>query len=427
MKTNGLEEKVKREIKFSKYFRHPNIIRLYEVLETNSEIILIMEYAQGGELYDIVRKGTLNENDARKIFQQIIFGLEYLHTHQVAHRDLKPENILLDEDNNVKIADFGLSNIMRDGIFLYSSCGSPNYAAPELINGKFYNGASIDIWSCGVILYALLTGQLPFNEERIPKLYQMIRECKYSFPPNVPDQAKDLIFRMLQADPMNRITISEIKQHRWFNNNISMYQYINNAKYLYGNLIEVDEEIINYMKTLDVNFEGYDDQKIRSSIIARDRKEFCIIYELLEVNKAKKISVENKEKLKSNFFLKKDDQHFFKRPVLDKKTEGTLSKLKDKFRKKTCLSTETLLNSDERWRIGIICKNDCYYITTEILKCLERNGYEWKIISSSYKIKCRRKKTEQKENSNKYSSLNVLIQIFSVKFIHLEYRSKYQR
>ncbi len=300
MKTNGLEEKVKREIKFSKYFRHPNIIRLYEVLETNSEIILIMEYAQGGELYDIVRKGTLNENYARKIFQQIIFGLEYLHTHQVAHRDLKPENILLDEDNNVKIADFGLSNIMRDGIFLYSSCGSPNYAAPELINDKFYNGASIDIWSCGVILYALLTGQLPFNEDRIPKLYQAIRECKYSFPPNVPDPAKDLIFRMLQTDPMNRITIPEIKQHRWFNNNISMYQYISNAKYLYSNLIEVDEEIINYMKTLEINFEGYDDQKIRSSIIARERKEFCIIYELLEVNKTKKLANENKEKLKSN-------------------------------------------------------------------------------------------------------------------------------
>ena len=108
-----------------------------------------------------------------------------MHTHQVSHRDLKPENILLDEDNNIKLADFGLSNVMKDGIFLYSSCGSPNYAAPELINGKFYNGASIDIWSCGVILYTLLTGCLPFNEKQTNKLYQKIRECKYILPENI--------------------------------------------------------------------------------------------------------------------------------------------------------------------------------------------------------------------------------------------------
>lgn len=138
IKNKELEEKVKREIKYSKYFRHPNIIRLYEVIETQTEIVLIMEYASGGELYDLISKGKLcdDENEGRRIFQQIIFGLEYLHVHQVAHRDLKPENILLDEENNVKIADFGLSNVMKDGIFLYSSCGSPYYAAPELIFRK---------------------------------------------------------------------------------------------------------------------------------------------------------------------------------------------------------------------------------------------------------------------------------------------------
>ena len=155
----------------------------------------------------------MEEHQARRIFQQIIFGVEYLHTHQVSHRDLKPENILLDADNNVKLADFGLSNIMKDGIFLYSSCGSPNYAAPELISGKYYNGASIDIWSCGVILYTLLTGCLPFNEKTTSRLYKKIRDCSYRMPENVPEAAKDLIYRMLQKDPLDRISIAEIKLH----------------------------------------------------------------------------------------------------------------------------------------------------------------------------------------------------------------------
>lgn len=165
---------------------------------------------------------------------------------------------------------------------------------------RFYNGAAIDIWSCGVILYALLTGSLPFDEEHIPKLYQKIRECKYSLPPILSEPAKDLIFRMLQGDPMNRITIPEIKQHKWFNNQINLFQVIDNYKYVYGNNIEVDQNILDFMKSLDINFEGYDEEKIKSSINSRERKEFCIIYEFLECSKNKKQMNEKKLKLKSN-------------------------------------------------------------------------------------------------------------------------------
>lgn len=305
LKTKDLEEKVKREIRYSKYFRHPNIIRLYEVIETNNEIILIMEYAGGGELFDIISKGNLceDENEGRRIFQQIIFGLEYLHTHQVAHRDLKPENILLDEDGNVKLADFGLSNVMRDGIFLYSSCGSPYYAAPELITHKFYNGSSVDIWSCGVVLYAILTATLPFDDDQIPKLYQKIKECKYTMPPTLTDEAKDLIFRMLQSDPMDRISIQEIKNHRWFNCNLPLYIIIDNYRSIYSNLIVVDDEILRKIIQLDPTYASFDINEIRKAISNREKHEFCVIYELLDNIKQKQLNKLKKQTLDSIIFI----------------------------------------------------------------------------------------------------------------------------
>lgn len=301
IKNKELEEKVKREIKYSKYFRHPNIIRLYEVIETQTEIVLIMEYASGGELYDLISKGKLcdDENEGRRIFQQIIFGLEYLHVHQVAHRDLKPENILLDEENNVKIADFGLSNVMKDGIFLYSSCGSPYYAAPELILGKFYNGASVDIWSCGVILYAILTGTLPFHEEQISNLYQKIKECKYTMPPTLSEDAKDLISRMLQLNPFNRISIKEIKNHRWFANKMPLFVGIDNYRTVYSNLVIVDDDIIKKLVSLDKELGEVDINLIRKAIYNREKQDFCVLYDLLENIKMKQLNKLKKQTLES--------------------------------------------------------------------------------------------------------------------------------
>jgi len=413
------EEQLFLEVDILAKLSHPNIMQIHEFYDDSTNFYIVSEFCPGGELFDTIsEKGIFTEKEAAHIMKQILSAVQFSHQNNIVHRDLKPENILLDDENNVKIADFGLSNVMRDGIFLYSSCGSPNYAAPELINGKFYNGASIDIWSCGVILYALLTGTLPFDEEHIPKLYQKIRECKYTLPPILTDQAKDLIFRMLQGDPMNRITISEIKQHKWFNNNLSLYQVIDNNRFVYGKFFEVDDSILQLMKSLDINFEGLDDEKIKSSIITRERKEFCTIYEFLESNKNKKLAAERKLSLSN-------ENNFFKRLNTSKQTDSVLKKLKDKFHKKTIDMEETPLKNDEMWRIGIICKKDCYYITTEILKCLERNGYEWKIISSSYKIKCRRKKMEQKENSNRFSNLCILIQIFSVRKFNLNFKKLY--
>ena len=242
----------------------------------------------------------MQETEARRIFQQIIFGVEYLHTHQVSHRDLKPENILLDNENNVKLADFGLSNIMKDGIFLYSSCGSPNYAAPELISGKYYNGASIDIWSCGVILYTLLTGSLPFNEKATAKLYQKIKDCKYILPENVSEPAKDLIFRMLQKDPLDRISMAEIKQQRWFTNRLNLFQIIDNHRYIYGSRTQINKEVIHEMAINDkVNPQGLSEEEIAQKIMNKERKDLCTLYEFVENNRNEKQFKEKKATLKS--------------------------------------------------------------------------------------------------------------------------------
>jgi carbon catabolite-derepressing protein kinase len=184
---------------------------------------MVLEYA-GGELFDyIVQHGKMPEDKARKFFQQIVCAVEYCHRHKIVHRDLKPENLLLDEHLYVKIADFGLSNIMTDGNFLKTSCGSPNYAAPEVISGKLYAGPEVDVWSCGVILYVLLVGRLPFDDEYIPALFKKIAQGLYTIPSYVSEGARNLIKKMLQVNPVHRITVQEIRQDPWFNVDLAPY------------------------------------------------------------------------------------------------------------------------------------------------------------------------------------------------------------
>ncbi|KFY52205.1 hypothetical protein V496_08602 [Pseudogymnoascus sp. VKM F-4515 (FW-2607)] len=208
--------RVEREIEYLQLLRHPHIIKLYTVIKTQTEIIMVLEFA-GGELFNyIVQHGKMTETKARRFFQQIICAVEYCHRHKIVHRDLKPENLLLDNDLNVKIADFGLSNIMTDGNFLKTSCGSPNYAAPEVINGKLYAGPEVDVWSCGVILYVLLVGRLPFDDDNIPALFAKIAKGHYVVPNYMTPGAASLIKKMLAVNPVHRVTIEEIRQDPWF-------------------------------------------------------------------------------------------------------------------------------------------------------------------------------------------------------------------
>ncbi|KAJ4373102.1 Protein kinase [Neocucurbitaria cava] len=221
--TRDMAGRIEREIQYLQLLRHPHIIKLYTVITTPAEIIMVLEYA-GGELFDyIVNNGRLQEDKARKFFQQIVCAVEYCHRHKIVHRDLKPENLLLDDHYNVKIADFGLSNIMTDGNFLKTSCGSPNYAAPEVISGKLYAGPEVDVWSCGVILYVLLVGRLPFDDEYIPTLFKKIAAGNYSIPSYLSPGAVSLIKKMLMVNPVHRITIPELRQDPWFTKDLPTY------------------------------------------------------------------------------------------------------------------------------------------------------------------------------------------------------------
>jgi 5'-AMP-activated protein kinase catalytic alpha subunit len=210
--------RVEREIKILKLLRHNNIIQIYQIIQTRSNLYLIMEYSSGGELFDyIVLKRRLNELEACKFFQQIISGVEYLHKLHIVHRDLKPENLLLDYNKNIKIVDFGLSNIYGKGELLKTPCGSPCYAAPEMISGKKYSGLMVDIWSCGIILFGMVCGYLPFDDQNNEVLYKKIANGDYKIPSFVSDKVKDLIKRILNTDPSKRFTIQQIKNHSWFN------------------------------------------------------------------------------------------------------------------------------------------------------------------------------------------------------------------
>lgn len=210
--------RVMREIQILKIVRHPNIVQLYEIIETSKQLFLIMEYAPGGELFDhIVKKKRLQDGEACRFFHQILAGIEYLHANKVCHRDLKPENLLLDENMNIKIVDFGLSNTYKNANdTLKTACGSPCYASPEMIAGKRYSGLDTDIWSLGVILYAMTVGYLPFEDPDTNKLYKKILSCDYLVPGYVTKPAKDMMKKVLQVDPKKRYKIDEIKKHPWY-------------------------------------------------------------------------------------------------------------------------------------------------------------------------------------------------------------------
>ncbi|KAI4387493.1 hypothetical protein MLD38_005321 [Melastoma candidum] len=215
----GLSHQIKREISVMRLVRHPNVVELKEVLATKRRIFFVMEHVKGGELFAKVARGRLREDLARKYFQQLISAVDFCHSRGVSHRDLKPENLLLNEDGDLKVSDFGLSalpeQLRHDGM-LHTQCGTPAYVAPEVLRRNGYDGAKADIWSCSVILYVLLAGYLPFQDENVMRMYQKVFKAEYKFPPWFSTDTRRLISKLLVADPNRRMTMTAVMRNPWF-------------------------------------------------------------------------------------------------------------------------------------------------------------------------------------------------------------------
>uniref|UniRef100_A0A0E0G2G1 non-specific serine/threonine protein kinase n=1 Tax=Oryza nivara TaxID=4536 RepID=A0A0E0G2G1_ORYNI len=213
---NNLMYQVKREITAMKLLNHPNIVKIYEVIATKTKICLVMEYVSGGQLSDkLSYLKRLDEKEAKKYFYQLIDAVDYCHRRGVYHRDLKPENLLVDNQGNLKVSDFGLSVLKKPGQFLSTSCGSPCYVAPEVIQHKSYDGAAADVWSCGVILFELLAGYLPFQDCSLTNLYRRISRAQFVFPQWLSVPQKKIIIRILDPSPITRAKISDIFDDKW--------------------------------------------------------------------------------------------------------------------------------------------------------------------------------------------------------------------
>ncbi|XP_066935374.1 5'-AMP-activated protein kinase catalytic subunit alpha-2-like [Clytia hemisphaerica] len=409
IKTLEVVGKIRREIQFLKLFRHPHIIKLYQVISTPSDIFMVMEFVSGGELFDyILKHGKLSEREARKFFQQIISGVDYCHRHMIVHRDLKPENLLLDSHNNVKIADFGLSNMMHDGEFLKTSCGSPNYAAPEVIKGSLYAGPEVDIWSCGVILYALLCGSLPFDDDHIPTLFKKIRSGVFNIPNHLSSLIASLLTAMLQVDSIKRITIEQIKQHDWFK--IDLPGYLFPSADNQGN--NFDDEVIN---EICEKF-GVDESDVRLQLSTGDRHDQLVVaYDLILDNR--RINAEARAAhgmvpvMSPSGF--KVNENIFQLPPPSQPSSG-LKGQQLAGKKRTSLRS----GKRPRWHLGIRSQSRPQDIMAELYKAMSKMDFEWK-CENTFCIRARKKK----KNGKGYTKIGLQLYQVDQKSFLLDFKS----
>lgn len=373
--------KIRREIQNLKLFRHPHIIKLYQVISTPSDIFMIMEYVSGGELFDyIVKHRKLQEHEARRFFQQIISGVDYCHRHMIVHRDLKPENLLLDHNMHVKIADFGLSNMMMDGEFLRTSCGSPNYAAPEVISGKLYAGPEVDIWSCGVILYALLCGTLPFDDEHVPSLFKKIKSGIFPIPEYLNKSVVNLLCQMLQIDPMKRASIEDIKKHEWFQKDCPAY--------LFPSPVDQDSSVIDIDAIREVCEKfGVQENEVHSALLSGDpHDQLAIAYHLIIDNK--RIADEAaKAEIKDFYVAGSPPPVNIPAPV---DLNGPLKPHPERIaplRDRVAAANHAAATGDRsrvkraKWHLGIRSQSKPNDIMMEVYRAMKALDYEWKVIN----------------------------------------------
>eukprot|EP01071_Lankesteria_metandrocarpae_P005606 Lankesteria_metandrocarpae@DN4061_c0_g1_i1.p1 len=418
MMSMDMLHKVRREINILQTVAHPHVLRLYELIDTPTDIFMVMEYVPGGELFDhIVQKSRLPEDEARRFFQQIVAGVEYCHQRLVCHRDLKPENLLLDTNLNVKVGDFGLSNFIKDGDFLKTSCGSPNYASPEVVSGKAYTGPEVDVWSCGVILYALLCGSLPFDDEHVPNLFKRIKHGNFTLPGHLSEASRSLIIRMLVVDPSKRISLRDVRRHPWFCQNLPAYLSVPILKNVF--LTAVDNSIIIEMRRLgyDVSQEAIElrlkagtmpfketvayqllaDKKTRQSSsigacwmspslahcawMIGQGKQPTLVFPAEVQKKAAILTVLQHDTLGISFDAPPAHSGYRSSGI------GNPTASSPSVRVVSCAPPHAG-DSNSRWRLGIEAVLDSHSIVTTILTTLRLMNYKWH-LASPYRIRCR--------------------------------------
>ncbi|XP_043960820.1 serine/threonine-protein kinase BRSK2-like isoform X6 [Gambusia affinis] len=276
--------KVEREIAILKLIEHPHVLKLHDVYENKKYLYLVLEHVSGGELFDyLVKKGRLTPKEARKFFRQIISALDFCHSHSICHRDLKPENLLLDEKNNIRIADFGMASLQVGDSLLETSCGSPHYACPEVIRGEKYDGRKADAWSCGVILFALLVGALPFDDDNLRNLLEKVKLGVFHMPHFIPPDCQNLLRGMIEVDAAKRLTLEQIQKHTWYlagKNEPEPEQPVTRKVSIrtLGAPEEIDPDVLESMHSLGC---FRDKDKLTKDLLSEDDNQEKMIYFLL--------------------------------------------------------------------------------------------------------------------------------------------------
>jgi len=397
------KNRLDREINILNKIHHPNIVKLFCTIETDRQIFIIMEYIKGNELfqYILVRK-KLEEEEAFYFFIQIINCIDYLHKVRIAHRDLKAENIIIEQGTKeIKLIDFGLSNIYEDGQLLSTACGSPCYAAPEMLEGKSYKGSTVDIWSAGVVLYYMLCGCFPFEDTNNEKLYKKICKGKFEIPKFLSKNAKDLISKILVVNIQRRINIKDIKKHPWVLNylekdknygNIFKHIGLNTNKYI----IPIDEDIVNEISTKY----NIDKIQIRESILFDIISDVSTLYKLM-LNKKCKEKIESVADMKSELYQNyiKDKNNLLStynndlKLVFNKRKNGIIEKEKIMKDSKSYKNIKQIKVDDNNKRIPMPKKSS---------NCITKN-----ILINKNLMSIKKNKKESAKNlSYKYLTLN---------------------
>ncbi|XP_041053895.1 serine/threonine-protein kinase BRSK2-like [Carcharodon carcharias] len=276
--------KVEREIAILKLIEHPHVLKLHDVYENKKYLYLVLEHVSGGELFDyLVKKGRLTPKEARKFFRQIISALDFCHSHSICHRDLKPENLLLDEKNNIRIADFGMASLQVGDSLLETSCGSPHYACPEVIRGEKYDGRKADVWSCGVILFALLVGALPFDDDNLRQLLEKVKRGVFHMPHFIPPDCQNLLKGMIEVDASKRLTLDQIQKHSWYiggKNEPEPEQPVPRKVQIRSlpSLEDIDPDVLDSMHSLGC---FRDKNKLMQDLVSEEENQEKMIYFLL--------------------------------------------------------------------------------------------------------------------------------------------------